>query len=70
MKNQSSARDFSIELLHVADADCDFSVSQIEGEPFIYVIVPGKLNYWQIMLLSLVSIMPFLSRKAMMLWQI
>lgn len=44
VKNQSSARDFSIELLHVADADCDFSVSQIEGGAIHLRDCSGKIK--------------------------
>ncbi|HGM7031713.1 TPA: right-handed parallel beta-helix repeat-containing protein [Serratia liquefaciens] len=31
IKNQTSAKDFAVELLHVTGADCDFSVSQSQG---------------------------------------
>lgn len=31
IKNQSSAKDFAVELLHVGGADCDFSVNQTQG---------------------------------------
>ncbi|EMJ4648172.1 TPA: right-handed parallel beta-helix repeat-containing protein [Serratia marcescens] len=44
VKNQSSARDFSIELLHVADADCDFSVSQVEGGAIHLRDCSGKIK--------------------------
>lgn len=31
IKNQSSAKDFSVEVLHVSGADCDFSVNHCQG---------------------------------------